>query len=163
MYMTPPSENQGDYADTLLVHCSMSYDEVRPWANTLTGNRGPAYEAWKKERVERVIARLEQIHPGLTEKIEAVYAASPLSIRDWYHTKEGALYGYRKDSDNLLFSQLSVRTKVKNLLLTGQNINLHGMCGVPLTSILTAEALLGQNTLIHQINHLCSTDFISPH
>ena len=85
--------------------------------------------------------------------IANVYAASPLTIRDYYNTKEGAMFGYRKDCENLIFSQLPVYTKVKNLLLTGQNINLHGICGVPLTSINTAEAILGTNFLVREINN----------
>ena len=85
--------------------------------------------------------------------IANVYAASPLTIRDYYHTKEGAIFGYRKDCENLIFSQLPVYTKVKNLLLTGQNINLHGICGVPLTAINTSEAILGTNTIVNQINY----------
>lgn len=82
-----------------------------------------------------------------------MYSASPLTIRDYYHTKDGAIFGYRKDSENLMLSQLPVYTKVRNLLLTGQNINLHGICGVPLTAINTAEAILGLNTLINKINN----------
>ena len=81
-----------------------------------------------------------------------IYAASPLTVRDYYHTKEGALFGYRKDSDNPVLTQIPVYTKVRNLLLTGQNINLHGICGVPLTAINTAEAILGTNTIINLIN-----------
>jgi all-trans-retinol 13,14-reductase len=53
-----------------------------------------------------------------------------------------------------MLSQLPIWTKVKNLLLTGQNINLHGICGVPLTAVNTVEALVGQNKLIEKINNL---------
>ena len=49
-------------------------------------------------------------------------------------------------------------TEIGNLLLTGQNINLHGICGVPLTAVNTAEALLGTNRLIHAINTKYETD-----
>ena len=35
--------------------------------------------------------------------------------------------------------------KIEKLLLTGQNNNLHGFCGVPLTAINTCEAILGIN------------------
>ena len=51
-----------------------------------------------------------------------------------------------------------IATKIGNLLLTGQNINLHGICGVPLTAVNTAEALLGTNRLIHAINTKYETD-----
>lgn len=154
MYMTPPDSNQGEYASRLLVHCIMSYDQVRKWENTTVGHRGKAYNTWKQECSDKILSKLETVFPGFSKMISNVYAASPLTIRDYYHTKEGAIFGYRKDCENLIFSQLPVYTKVKNLLLTGQNINLHGICGVPLTAINTSEAILGTNTIVNKINHV---------
>ena len=78
--------------------------------------------------------------------------ASPLTIRDFYGVKEGSISGYSKDCKNIALSQVPVVTKVKNLLLTGQNNNLHGFCGVPLTAINTCETILGNNYIINRIN-----------
>lgn len=152
MYMTPPDSNQGEYASRLLVHSIMSYERVKRWENTNVGNRGESYNLWKEECVKKILDKLNNVFPGFRNMLQNVYAASPLTIRDYYRTKEGAIFGYRKDCENLIFSQLPVYTKVKNLLLTGQNINLHGICGVPLTAINTAEAILGTNYLVNQIN-----------
>lgn len=152
MYMTPPDANQGIYASRLLVHSVMQYDNVRRWENTSSGNRGDDYEQWKRSMSERIISKLEHAIPGIRKCIAHCYTASPLTIRDYYHTKEGAIFGYRKDCDDPIFSQLPVYTKVTNLLLTGQNINLHGICGVPLTAVTTAEAILGHNFLINQLD-----------
>ena len=52
----------------------------------------------------------------------------------------------------MALSQVPVVTKIKNLLLTGQNNNLHGFCGVPLTAITTSEAILGSGYVIEKIN-----------
>ena len=153
MYMTPPDTNQGEYAGRMLVHCIMGFDRVRKWRKTTVGRRGDEYNAWKRECTQRILAKLERLFPGFSGMCANVYSASPLTIRDYYHTKDGAIFGYRKDSENLMLSQLPVYTKVRNLLLTGQNINLHGICGVPLTAINTAEAILGLNTLINKINN----------
>ena len=152
MYMTPPESRQGEYAERMLVHCIMSFEEVRQWEQTSVGRRGKGYEMWKRTRIKSVLNKLENVLPGLSEKIARVYAASPLTIRDYYHTKEGSLFGYSKDCENPLVSQLPVYTKVKNLYLTGQNVNLHGMCGVPLTAIITAEAIVGVNRIVKKIN-----------
>ena len=51
-----------------------------------------------------------------------------------------------------MLSQIPLYTKVRNLFLTGQNINLHGICGVPLTAINTAEAIMGEKVLVERIN-----------
>lgn len=152
MYMTPPDVNQGEYATRMLVHCIMDFDLVRKWENTTVGRRGEEYEVWKQAHVDMVMKKLDNVFPGIAGNCENIYAASPLTIRDYYHTKEGAIFGYRKDCENLMLSQLPVYTKLSNLLLTGQNINLHGICGVPLTAINTAEAILGNNFLIREIN-----------
>lgn len=152
MYMTPPDERQGKYASRLLVHCIMNYEQVRKWEDSTVGHRGEEYNTWKQECTDRVISKLENVFPGFRDMTAHIYSASPLTIRDYFHTKEGAIFGYRKDCRNLIFSQLPVYTKVRNLLLTGQNINLHGICGVPLTAIITSEAILGHNSLVKKIN-----------
>jgi all-trans-retinol 13,14-reductase len=97
---------------------------------------------------------MERLYPGFRGKIEYVEASSPLTIRDYYHQPEGALYGVRKDCKNMMLSQIPIYTKVRNLFLTGQNINLHGICGVPLTAINTAEAIVGENTIIDKLNEI---------
>ncbi len=152
MYMTPPEAGQGKFASRMLVHCMMSYDQVREWEDTYVGNRGELYLRWKEKHVDMILRKLENIYHGFRDMVAGIYSSSPLTIRDYYNIKEGAMFGYRKDCEDLMLSQLSVRTKVRNLLLTGQNINLHGICGVPLTAIYTSEAILGENYLVKAIN-----------
>ena len=97
---------------------------------------------------------MEQLHPGFRAAVDHLWASSPLTIRDYYGQPEGALYGVSKDCHDMMRSQLPIWTKVKNLLLTGQNVNLHGICGVPLTAVNTVEALIGQGKLVEKINKL---------
>ncbi len=153
MFVTPPVENQGDFAQTMVVISPMDFSWVKPWENTHTGHRGEAYENWKQAMTDKVLDRLESLYPDFRDKIDFAFASSPLTIRDYYGNKEGSNYGFQKDSRNLILSQMSVTTKVKNLFLTGQNVNIHGLCGVSLTAIETAEALVGRNTIVGKINN----------
>ena len=153
MFVTPPVENQGDFAQTMVVISEMDFSWVKPWENTRTGHRGEAYENWKRAMTDKVLDRMEQLYPDFRDRIEFAFASSPLTIRDYYGNKEGSNYGFQKDSRNLILSQMSVTTKVKNLFLTGQNVNIHGLCGVSLTAIETAEALVGRNTIVRKINN----------
>ena len=155
MYVTPPVENQGDFAETMVIITEMDYKWVQPWENTITGHRGAAYEQWKQAMTEKVLDRMERLYPDFRDRIDFVFASSPLTIRDYYGNKEGSNYGFLKDSHNLMLSQMSVYTKVKNLYLTGQNVNIHGLCGVTLTAIETVEALVGRNVLVRKINNFC--------
>ena len=143
-YLTPCEFNQGEYARMMAVILFMPYSVCEPWENTLTGRRGKDYLAWKQNHTNKVLGKLEHRYPGFHDMIEQVYDASPLTIRDYYNEPEGSLYGLLKDSENPYAGYVPVRTRVKNLFLTGQNVYLHGCCGVPLTAVMTAEAVMGE-------------------
>ena len=152
MYMTPAELHQGKFATKLIVTAIMPYDITKCWAETQTGHRGAAYEEWKENHLERIAQLMEQIYPGFNGMVAHRFASSPLTIRDYYGEPEGALYGLFRDCNNIAQSQVPVFTKVSNLWMTGQNVNLHGFCGVPLTAIQTAEAIVGRNVIVNKIN-----------
>lgn len=152
LLMTPPEENQGTYASKAILTVPMLFSEVERWKDTKAGRRGVEYQQWKARKAMQVLDLVEEMHPGFRKCIERINTASPLTIRDYYGSHEGTLYGFAKDCNNIALSQLPVVTKVDNLFLTGQCNNLHGFCGVPLTAINTCEAILGKNVLIHKIN-----------
>jgi len=152
MYVTPPVTNQGEFAETMIIISPMEFEKVKRWEDTKTGHRGEDYLAWKHEMIEKVFDCMNKIIPDFSENIEFAFASSPLTIRDFYGNKYGSNYGFQKDSNDLMLSQMSVFTKVKNLYLTGQNVNIHGFCGVSLTAIETAEAIVGHNEIVRKIN-----------
>ena len=152
MYITPPVECQGEFAETMVIISPMAFEQVKKWEDTTTGHRGAEYEQWKSKMTEKVLDRIEKIYPEFRSSIEFSFASSPLTIRDFYGNKYGSNYGFQKDSNNLMLSQMSVFTKVKNLYLTGQNVNIHGFCGVSITAIETAEALVGHNEIVKKIS-----------
>ena len=152
MMMTPPVAGQGEYSNKVLVTAPMVFDEVKQWENTTVGRRGVDYEEWKRGKARLLLKMIEDIHPGFSDAVDKINISSPLTIRDFYGVKEGAISGFSKDCRNIAYSQVPVVTKVKNLLLTGQNNRLHGFCGVPLTAINTCEAILGRNYVINRIN-----------
>lgn len=154
LFMTSPEEQQGEFSHKVLITAPMLFSDVEKWENTTVGKRGADYEAWKKQQTTQLLACVEEIHPGFKDCIEHINTSSPLTIRDFYGVKEGALSGFSKDYKNMVLSQVPVVTKIDNLLLTGQNNNLHGFCGVPLTAITTAEVILGKNRILNQLNEI---------
>ena len=152
LYITPPEKEQGAFANKLIVTAPMSWSEVKQWEHTTLSNRPADYQQWKEACAEKLIQKLTEIYPNFRDSIEAINTASPLTIRDYYGTKEGSMYGFCKDANNIVLSQIPIFTKVPNLFLTGQNCGGHGFCGVMLTAIQTSEALLGQNYVLNKIN-----------
>lgn len=152
MYITPPTKGQGEWATHMIINCIMSFDAVKRWKDTTVGKRGDEYVSWKERTMNRILEKMEALHPRFNKSIEMSFASSPLTIRDYYGSKEGSLYGHLCDCQNLMLSQMPIVTKVHNLLLTGQNVNLHGICGVPLTAIETAEVIVGKGKILEKIN-----------
>ena len=151
MAMTPPKHKNETFASHMIVIVPFDYELLRPWEDTTVRNRGEVYDEKKEEHLTRVINRLKEIYPVIDDCIVDCFASTPLTIRDYFGNKEGALYGYMKDCQQPAASQLSIRTRLDNLLLTGQNVNLHGMCGVPLTALETAETIVGKDTILRKI------------
>ena len=151
LYMTPHEIEQPEFSTKMIVTAPMTWDKVKRWEHTSLGHRTEEYQAWKEECKEKLLCRMEEIYPNFREYIEDINTASPLTIRDYYAVKEGAMCGYSKDCNNIVLSQVPIVTKIKNLLLTGQNCSIHGFCGVPLTAINTCEAILGRNYILNKL------------
>ena len=155
-FMTPSVD--GKSASHLSLLSTMDFAQVERWAGEGRFRRGEGYAEWKLERMNELTdlasAAVPQLAMSHSEASWERFAASPLTFRDWYGTERGSSYGYAKDYDYLALSHLSVRTKVPNLFLTGQNVNLHGIGGVPMTAIETAEAVEGNRELREEISRV---------
>ena len=93
---------------------------------------------------------LEEDFPGISKAVKFHYTSSPLTYRDYTGTWEGSVYGIQKDYNNPLKTLILPRTHIKNLLLTGQNINVHGVVGVTIGAFLTCSELLGKKYMMNK-------------
>lgn len=158
-YMISMGVNHQDqkWADNMTAMTYMHFDEVEQWAhtkNTVAGkeDRGPEYEKFKEDHIELLLKELELKFPNIRSCIRSVHASTPLSYRDYIGGQQGNMYGYEKDSDNPLKTFISPKTKIPNLFLTGQSINMHGMLGVTIGGVVTCSEILGKDYLINKIN-----------
>lgn len=149
MYMTPPVVNQGKFAETLNVVAPLKWSVVEQWDKSTKDTRSKEYYLFKDKLVELVIEKLSEVYPNLRDAIEYIDSATPLTIRDFTGVRHGAMCGLRKDCNDAI-PFIPLRTKLPNLLLTGQSINMHGFCGVTLTAVQTCEEILGRDYLINK-------------
>lgn len=91
-------------------------------------------------------ALAETVVPGLRDMVSERYVSTPLTWQRFTRTPGGSAYGIRKDSRQPLLTILSPRTPVANLLLTGQNVVLHGLEGVAMTALQTIGIVLNGKT-----------------
>ena len=145
----------GPFAQSLTLMTFMKYEDVLPWKDTFNtvsakASRGADYDAFKKEKATRLLALAAEKFPRLPDAIQAWYAATPLSYRDYLGTADGAIYGIVKDYTDLLKTTIAPRTKIPNLYLTGQNLHLHGILGSAISALVTGVAILGKDDLIEK-------------
>jgi all-trans-retinol 13,14-reductase len=145
------------YTDSLIVMGYMKYSEMEQWSEVVNiipnqeSSRGQAYEEFKEKKSQLLLKTLLAHIPELKGNILSYYSSTPLTYRDYIGSRDGTLYGIAKDYRDPLKTFISPKTKVPNLLLTGQNLNLHGVLGVTVSSVVTCSELLGQEYLIKKI------------
>jgi all-trans-retinol 13,14-reductase len=152
------SSKQTEYADGITLMAYMHYEETLAWKDTFNTvldekSRGEEYEKFKKEKSEILIDYADKVLPGLKESIFSYYASTPLTVRDYIGTSDGSLYGINKDYRDPLRTFISPRTKIPNLYLTGQNLNMHGILGVTMSAIVTSAEVFGMANLLDKIRN----------
>lgn len=129
----------------------MHWEEVEGWSDTTIGKRGTEYNELKQRKAEECIALASERIPELKNNINKIYTSTPLTYRDYTGTSLGSAYGIQKDYNNVLQTILTPQTPIPNLLLTGHNLNLHGIFGVSMTSFFTCAKIVGMETLARDL------------
>ncbi|SFW51675.1 phytoene desaturase family protein [Chitinophaga sancti] len=145
------------YADNLSIMTYMRYEDVAQWHDTFNTDDKPherdaSYQEFKKEKAEKLLDMVSQQYPHLRSCIHAMYVATPLTYRDYLNIPEGSMYGIVKDAREPLKSMIPAATRLPNLYLTGQNLNLHGILGVTMSAVLTCASLVDLETIVEEIN-----------
>lgn len=151
LYMHFCQESQPRYARTGVILSYMHMKEVEPWRGTKIGHRGTDYEAFKQQKAEKLLASVEQQFPHLRDHIMHYYTSTPLTYQDYTGTEGGGMYGVARDIHLGNACRVPHRTKIPNVLQTGQNINSHGILGVTVGTIVTCSELLTAERIYQQI------------
>ena len=152
------SSKTDKYAESMTILTYMRFDEVEKWAGTFNtvsneAERGKDYEEFKTRKAEKLIDTIEEKFPGIRNTIGSYYTSTPLSYRDYIGNDDGSMYGIAKDYRNPLKTFISPRTKIPNLYLTGQNLNLHGILGATMSGIVTCVAFMGNESIVEKIRN----------
>lgn len=151
LYMHFCQEKAPKFAKTGVVLSYMQMKDVEQWQGLPLGHRGEDYEAFKARKAQLLLNALEKHFPGICSAIEYYYTSTPLTYLDYTGTVDGSMYGIAKDVRLSTACRVPHRTKIPNVLQTGQNINSHGMLGVLVGTIVTCSELLTARKIYQQI------------
>lgn len=148
-FVTVPSARERRWRGPAAVIGFTGVDAARwdHWAGTRTGERGPEYEALKRQIGQRV---LEAVHRAVPEaRTHAVTAdfATPLTHRDYTGNTGGAIYGLHHSIDQVGMRGVSWRTRIGGLLLSGHSVLYPGLLGATIAAFYTCGELIGLPTL----------------
>ena len=144
------------FEDGMLIHFRIPSG---PWAETVElllpvrtwpAHRDAGYASWKSDLARQCIRKAALRLDGLEEAVESVCTSSPLT---WLsYTGSASAFGIRKDFRCPERTLVSPRTPVPGLLLTGQNLNLHGVLGVSVTALHTCAQILGYDQMTKEFS-----------
>lgn len=143
MVSFPPPRDGGEWAECVDILMPMRCEDAAVWAGGVPMHRSAEYEEMKEVTARRCIEMAAREVPELETGIERYYTSTPLTYEHYTGAPGGTAYGVAKDWRGLMYTLLTPRTPVRNLLLTGQSLNLHGVLGVSMTSFFTCQEILG--------------------
>lgn len=154
--LTPITSKSPTHADSFAAMCYMDYKEVQRWENTFNTvsqetSRGASYEAFKEEKASILLEEVYKQFPQLKGNVTNIHASTPLSFRDYIGCPTGSFYGFERNYQDPMRTALAVQTRIPNLRLTGQNINMHGILGVTVSAVLACIGLVERKKLLTDI------------
>ncbi len=120
----------------------MDWSVVEPYADK-DYHADEGYQELKQRWLDEMIDLASTQLPSLRENIAYSYTSTPLTYRRYNGVAQGAAFGIERDWHKGGMDVISPRTPISNLLLTGQNLMLHGILGVTMTAMDTISHIVG--------------------
>ena len=157
MISTGCEEHDQQYANTINVLAYCDVKIFKKWESTFNTTakhqeRGQDYDQLKKELINKIAKKVASKISGFEDMYFAAYCSTPLTYRDFLNVPDGTGYGVEKDYNNTLFTFISPKMKIPNLLMTGQNTDLHGVYGASISALLTLKHTSEGKLIFEEIN-----------
>ena len=105
---------------TVEIFTFIDYGGFEKWANSPSMKRGEEYERFKEQMGQRLVKASERHIPGLSEHMECVEYATPLSNEYWVNAVRGGCYGPEQTPDQVGPGRFSSLTAgIEGLFLVG--------------------------------------------
>lgn len=134
----------------LVIITKSPYPEWSRWEETTTGARGAAYAEEKAGRAGRLLKEAEGIF-GPLAGAKVLDAYTPLSLRDWVGSPNGAPYGIMRSMHQLPALSALSRLAPAGLSFAGQNALSPGVLGTLFGSLQVARQVIGPDRFASEV------------
>jgi all-trans-retinol 13,14-reductase len=127
------------------------FEWFSPWVEDRYGRRSAAYKEFKTGITNSIYAAVEKHQPGFAANIRQCTSSTPLTHLHFNGSEEGSSYGLYHSMANTGARALGPRTKVLNLLLTGQNCLFPGLMGAATSALRTCGHVVGIKPVLQEL------------
>ena len=120
---------------------------LKEWENTEWKKRGAEYDDMKERYSQRLLAKLYEYMPQLEGKVDYYELSTPLSTRNFVNYEQGEIYGLEHSPERFSSRAIHVKTSIKNLYLTGQDIVSCGIAGALISAAVTSSVMTKNNMI----------------
>lgn len=124
------------------------------WKTEKYGRRSQHYTDFKKQLIGNTLKLVSQYDKELVDSIAASVASTPLTNLHFNGSEEGSAYGIYHSIQNTGARALGPRTKVINLLLTGQSCLFPGLLGASVAALRTCGHIIGMKPILKELKAL---------
>ena len=152
VFLTAPKRPvgaSGPYPFSLHAAAPLVWFEA--WKDSRLGKRPPEYSDRKLQFAERVFAGVERYHPGFRASVIRFATSTPLTALHYNGSEAGSAYGLYHSIGNTGARAIGPRTKIENLLLTGQNTVFPGLLGAAISALRTTGHLIGMKPVLAEL------------
>ena len=132
--------------------CPTLFSKSAPWAASRFGRRPEEYRRFKEQALSRMQRQIERVYPDLAGNIQFIEGSTPLTIRDFYSTPLGGLYGVKHMVGQ--FNPQTV-TRLPGLFLAGQAVVAPGVMGAVISGLLACGTVLGHELIRKELKACC--------
>ncbi len=132
----------------LSFHCETPWEWFEKWKGGRPGERSAEYLKFKNKYAGQMLRLVDRYIPELSETLTYRNTSSPLSNFHFNGSEEGSPYGIYHSIQNTGARAVGPRTKVRNLLLTGQSCLFPGLMGAAISGLRTTGHILGLKSMV---------------
>ncbi|MBS1961827.1 MAG: NAD(P)/FAD-dependent oxidoreductase [Bdellovibrionales bacterium] len=147
-----PSPEAKNFAFSL--HAAGPIEWFDDWRGSRFGKRPAEYAAKKEAFAENIFRAVERYEPGLRAKVGKYVSSTPLTHLHFNGSEDGTSYGLYHSIANTGARAIGPRTKVINLLLTGQSTLFPGLLGAAVSALRTTGHIIGIKPIIEELRLL---------
>ncbi len=156
-YLSFPSLKHSHHQKhTAEIIAFVSYDIFQKWEAQAYQQRDEHYQAFKEKITTALLALVEKHYPGFGALIETTELSTPLSMAHFTSRHTGSMYGIPATPERYRSQDLSAKTPLAGLYLSGSDVCSLGIVGAlmgGMGSVVAAGHALTLPLLMRQITH----------